>query len=140
MFRVLHWVIVAEGVFLTLTGFQLGGGLLGVTFFPANNYSYHVMLGIAVIATVSLFVYDLAITGELSGLDQSKFPTPSDMCLQKAKLGSSLDQSRSIPYSTYPTKKAYACKIHPERSDVVLGICHSWRSVDGHGSHAGVPI
>ena len=30
----LHWLIVSEGILLTLTGFQLGGGIFGVTFFP----------------------------------------------------------------------------------------------------------
>ncbi len=61
--RVAHWLVLAEGIILTLTGFQLGG-ILGVDLFPDNNMSIHVMTGLIFIVTATLAVYDMVITGD----------------------------------------------------------------------------
>jgi formate dehydrogenase subunit gamma len=51
--RIVHWVIVSEGAFLILTGFQMGGILyVGI---PEDIYSYHIIVGFAFIGTAFIF-------------------------------------------------------------------------------------
>jgi cytochrome b subunit of formate dehydrogenase len=121
LFRVLHWTIVAEGILLTLTGFQLGGGLFGVTFFPSNNYSYHVMLGIAVIATVTLFVYNLVATGEFYWFGAKQIPNALRYVMAESKAWFKLGPEPKNPIHYDPTKKAYAFKIIPSVVTSFLG-------------------
>jgi formate dehydrogenase subunit gamma len=73
LFRILHWAIFAEGIFLTLTGMQLGG-ILGIVVFPTNNLSYHIMVGFVFIGTVTLFIYDLAITRDYRWVGLRRIP------------------------------------------------------------------
>jgi F420-nonreducing hydrogenase I cytochrome b subunit len=58
--RITHWAIVIEGVFLTITGFQLNG----IFYFglPEMNYSFHIIAGLIFIMTAFIFLY-LVIAG-----------------------------------------------------------------------------
>jgi len=54
LFRVAHWSIFVEGGLLVLTGFQLGG-ILGGAFLPLSTLTFHVLLGIAFMATAAIY-------------------------------------------------------------------------------------
>jgi len=61
--RLLHWLIVIEGVILGLTGLQMGG-VWGIKIFPEGLWSIHVVTGLAWIATSIFLIYYLVVTGE----------------------------------------------------------------------------
>jgi formate dehydrogenase subunit gamma len=109
----LHWLFVIEGIFLTLTGFQLGGGMFGITFFPTNNLSYHVMLGIAVIATVTLFMYDITAMGLLFWWGPKKIPYSNRFVIAEFKAWFKLGSRPVDPILYNPKKKDYVEKIIP---------------------------
>lgn len=61
--RLLHWIIVIEGVILGLTGLQMGG-VWSIKVFPEGLWSIHVVTGLAWIATCIFLIYYLVVTGE----------------------------------------------------------------------------
>ncbi|MGD0511276.1 MAG: cytochrome b/b6 domain-containing protein, partial [Candidatus Micrarchaeaceae archaeon] len=71
--RVAHWLVLVEGIILTLTGFQLGG-ILGINLFPDDNMSIHVMTGLIFIVTATLAVYDMVITGDYFWVRLQRIP------------------------------------------------------------------
>jgi hypothetical protein len=74
VFRVLHWVLVAEGVLLVLTGFQLGGAFLGVVIFTSDNLLVHETIGIAFIGSAILFAGNMARTGDIRWVSLRRIP------------------------------------------------------------------
>lgn len=125
-FRVLHWLIFIEGVLLTLTGLQLGG-ILGVTIFPTNNMSYHVMIGVAFVASATLFLYDMAATGGYAWFGLRRIPYSLKFISAETKgwFGAAPKPAEPIVYDT--KKKRYVEKIVPSVISVfwiyvVLGI------------------
>jgi formate dehydrogenase subunit gamma len=110
--RVLHWLIFIEGVVLTLSGLQLGG-ILGVTIFPTNNMSYHVMVGVAFVATATLFIYDMAVTGNYGWFGLSRIPYSFRFIFAETKgwFGAGPKPEEPIVYDT--RKKRYVEKIVP---------------------------
>lgn len=72
--RILHWLIVIEGIILGLTGLQLGG-IWGVRVFPDGGaWSIHVVTGLAWIFTTLYLVYYLLATGEYKWYSLSRLP------------------------------------------------------------------
>ena len=70
--RVVHWVLVAEGSFLLLSGLQLTGILnLGL---PDIAYSLHVTAGLIFLFTALAFVYVVAITREYKWFSLTRLP------------------------------------------------------------------
>jgi formate dehydrogenase subunit gamma len=62
-FRLLHWLIVVEGVILGLSGIQLGG--LGLRIFPeGGTWAIHVLTGIAWIFTSLVLLYYMVVSGD----------------------------------------------------------------------------
>lgn len=72
-FRVLHWLIFFDGVFLTLTGMQRGG-MFGVVVFQSNTFSYHVAAGILLIAASILVAYEMIIGGSYGWVSIGRVP------------------------------------------------------------------
>lgn len=110
--RVLHWLIFIEGVVLTLSGLQLGG-ILGVTIFPTNNMSYHVMIGVAFVATATLFIYDMAVTRNYGWFGLRRIPYSFRFIFAETKgwFGAGPKPEEPIVYDT--RKKGYVEKIVP---------------------------
>ncbi len=125
-FRALHWVILIEGALLTLSGLQLGG-ILGVTIFPTNNWSYHVMIGVAFVATATLFIYNMAAAGNYGWFELRRIPYSFRFIFAESKgwFGAGPKPGEAILYDT--KKKQYVEKIVPSVIvpfwiTVVLGI------------------
>ena len=60
--RIVHWLIVLEGAFLIISGFQLGAIFpIGL---PEDTYSFHIMAGIAFIFTAFVFLYTVVAAGD----------------------------------------------------------------------------
>ena len=72
-FRCLHWAIFIMGAFLTLTGMQRGG-ILGITVFPSNTFSYHVTVGIMFMAAAILAGFELVFSGTYSWMAIRRIP------------------------------------------------------------------
>jgi len=87
--------------------------MFGVTFFQTNNLSIHVMLGIAVIATVTLFMYDIAAMGLLFWWGPKKVPYSNRFVLTEFKAWFKLGPKPKDPILYDPKKKDYVEKIIP---------------------------
>jgi len=113
MFRVCHWLFFIEGVLLTLTGFQLGGDMFGISFFPLNNLSFHIMLGLLVIATVTLFMFDIAVGGLLFWWGPRKIPESNKFIIEefKAWFNRAPPPANPIVYDQF--RHSYVRKIIP---------------------------
>lgn len=111
-FRVFHWLIFIEGVLLTLSGLQLGG-ILGITIFPTNNMSYHVMIGVAFVASATLFIYDMAAAGNYGWFGLRRIPHSFRFIFAETKgwFGTGSKPEEPIIYDA--RKKRYAEKIVP---------------------------
>ena len=103
-------------------------------------YSYHVMLGIAVIASVCLFVYDLVATGEFYWFGAKQIPNALRYVMAESKAWFKLGPEPKNPILYDPKKKDYAFKIIPSVVTSFLGFDDSRCLVDVHRCHAGVPI
>ena len=72
--RILHWLIVIEGIILGLTGLQLGG-IWGIRIFPdGGTWAIHVVTGLAWIFTALYLVYYLLATGEYRWYGLTRLP------------------------------------------------------------------
>lgn len=72
--RILHWLIVFEGVVLGLTGMQLGG-IWGVRIFPDGGvWAIHVLMGLAWIATSFALVAYMILSGDYRWYSLSRVP------------------------------------------------------------------
>lgn len=111
-FRLLHWLIFAEGVVLTLSGLQLGG-IFGLVIFPSNNLSYHEMVGLAFVGTALLYVYYLAVTGDYKWALPTRIPYANRFIFAETKawFGRGPKPENPIIYDT--KKKRYVEKIIP---------------------------
>lgn len=112
MFRILHWAIFVEGILLTLTGMQLGG-IFGIVIFPTNNLSYHILIGLVFIGTVTLFLYDLAVTRDYRwvGLQRIPYSLKYIMLETKAWFGRA---AKPVEPELYDTKEEeYVEKLIP---------------------------
>ena len=72
--RILHWLIVVEGIILGLTGMQLGG-IWGVRILPEGGvWALHVLIGLAWIATAFVFLAYMVITGDYKWYSIGRVP------------------------------------------------------------------
>ena len=113
MFRLCHWLFVIEGILLTLTGFQLGGGMFGINFFPTNNLSYHIMLGLLAVATVTLFMYDITIMGLLFWWGPHKIKESNKFIIAEFKAWFKLGPPPQNPIIYDTIRQDYVKKIIP---------------------------
>jgi formate dehydrogenase subunit gamma len=72
--RILHWLIVIEGILLGLTGMQLGG-IWGIRVLPAGgSWAVHVTIGMAWILTSLFLLYHLIVSGEYRWYSLRRIP------------------------------------------------------------------
>jgi len=111
-FRLLHWAIFIEGVFLALTGMQMGG-ILGVTLSSSNTYSYHVTVAIVFIASAILLVYEMFASGSYGWVRIRRIPYSLKYILAETKawFGRGPPMKEPVAYDT--VKKQYKEKLIP---------------------------
>ena len=73
LFRAAHWSIFVEGGLLVLTGFQLGG-ILGGTFLPLSTATFHVLIGIAFMATAAIYGVGIVTGGDYRWVSLRRIP------------------------------------------------------------------
>lgn len=111
--RILHWLIVIEGIILGLTGMQLGG-IWGIRIFPeGGTWSIHVVTGLAWIFTALYLVYYLVATGEYKWYGLSRLPYGCRYLLNeiKAWFGSGIHIHEPIKFDN--DNKEYVEKLIP---------------------------
>ncbi len=111
-FRLLHWAIFVEGVFLTLTGMQMGG-ILGVSLFPSNTYSYHVSVAFLFIASAILLVYEMLVSRSYGWVAIRRIPYSFKYILAEAKAWFGLGPPMKEPIAYDTVKKQYKEKLIP---------------------------
>lgn len=113
-FRVLHWVIFAEGIFLTLTGMQRGAMLpFGLVVFPTNTYSYHIAVGILFIAASILVGYEMIVEGSYSWLGIRRILYSGRYIADETRAWFGLWPPIKEPILYDPQKKVYKEKMVP---------------------------
>jgi F420-nonreducing hydrogenase I cytochrome b subunit len=113
-FRVLHWAIFFEGVFMVLTGMQRGGMLpFGLTMYPSNTFSYHIAVGILFIACAILVGYEMIISGDYSWVSVRRIPLSFRYIANETRAWFGLwpPMKESISYN--PATKSYKEKLIP---------------------------
>jgi methanophenazine hydrogenase, cytochrome b subunit len=113
LFRVLHWSILVEGVLLTLSGFQLGGNPFNFAIFPTNALSYHIMIGFVFISTATLFIYDIAIMGDMHWWGPKRFVYSIKYVMAESKAWLKLGPKVAEPIKYDTSKHEYVEKIIP---------------------------
>ena len=111
-FRLLHWAIFFEGVFLALTGMQMGG-ILGFTLIPSNIYSYHVMVAFLFIASAILLVYEMLVSGSYGWVGIRRIPYSFKYIIAESKAWFGLGPPMKEPVAYNTTKKQYKEKLIP---------------------------
>ncbi len=111
-FRLLHWAIFFEGVFLTLTGMQMGG-ILGVTLIPGMVYSAHVTVAFLFIASAILLVYEMLVSGDYAWVGIRRIPYSFKYIISEAKAWFGLTPPMKEPIAYDPVKKQYKEKLVP---------------------------
>jgi F420-nonreducing hydrogenase I cytochrome b subunit len=111
-FRSLHWAIFLMGIFQVLTGMQRGG-MLGITVFPSNTFSYHVAVGLLFIAASILVAYEMLSSGSYSwvGIRRILFSFRYIAHETRAWFGLWPPMKETISYD--PVKKTYKEKLIP---------------------------
>jgi F420-nonreducing hydrogenase I cytochrome b subunit len=111
-FRLLHWAIFIEGVFLALTGMQMGG-ILGVTLFPSETYSYHVSVAFVFIASAILLVYEMFVSRSYGWVRIRRIPYSFKYILGEAKAWFGLGPPMKEPIAYDAVNKRYKEKLIP---------------------------
>jgi len=111
-FRLLHWAIFVEGVFLTLTGMQMGG-ILGVALIPSNIYSYHVSVAILFIASAILLVYEMLVSRSYGWVGIRRIPYSFKYILAESKPWFGLGPPMKEPIAYDTVRKRYKEKLIP---------------------------
>jgi len=117
VFRALHWLIVAEGVTLGLTGLQLGG-IWGVRVLPGGTArAVHVIVGLAWFFTALLFTqYFLA--EDYKWYSISRIPYSITYMIAEAKAWFGIGPHLEEPIRYDPKKRKYIEKIVPTEAMV----------------------
>jgi len=111
-FRVMHWLIFAEGIVLTLTGMQLGG-ILGVAIFPFDNMMFHIVVGVTFVATAALFIYGIVSTGDYRWIGLRRIPYSFKYIMSETRGWFGLAPKPSEPMLYDTENKQYAEKLVP---------------------------
>ncbi len=131
-FRLLHWAIFVEGVFLALTGLQMGG-ILGVTLFPSNTYSYHVTVAFLFIASAILLVYEMLVSRSYGWVGIRRIPYSFKYIFAESKAWFGLGPPMKEPVAYDPVKKQYKEKLIPSVIVVWWAFVASGASIHPNG-------
>jgi len=111
-FRVLHWVIFAEGALLAVTGFQLGG-ILGLVVLPGVNFEVHVVVGLLYCVTALLFVFGMAQAGDYRWVGLRRIPYSLKYIFAETLAWFSLGPKVSNPVAVEGDHGTYVEKLVP---------------------------
>lgn len=109
--RAVHWAIVAEAVFLLLSGIQLNGIFpIGL---PDNLYSYHIMVGFAFIATAFVLLYAELAASDYRWFALRRIPYSVRYLLKEAAVWFRLRPSIEEPIEYDAARHDYVEKLIP---------------------------
>jgi formate dehydrogenase subunit gamma len=111
-FRVLHWVIFAEGALLTVTGFQLGG-ILGLVVLPAENFEVHLVTGIVYCITALLLVLEMVHAGDYRWVGLRRIPYSLKYIFAETRAWFSIGPKVSNPIAVEGDSGTYVEKLVP---------------------------
>ncbi len=111
-FRLLHWIIFAEGVVLTLTGMQLGG-IFGLRILPEAAWAVHVVTGLALVVTLAVFVYYLIITKDYKWYSLRRIPYSLRYLMAETKAWFGIGPHVFEPIRFNPRNPGYVEKVIP---------------------------
>ena len=116
-YRVLHWLIVVEGVVLVLTGMQLGG-IWRIRIIPDTVFATHVVTGMAFAATAAFFAYYMVASGEYKWFGLRRIPKAVRYLIEEAKawLGRGRVEENPVRYDV--KRGTYIEKIVPTETIV----------------------
>jgi len=112
LFRVAHWSIFVEGGLLVLTGFQLGG-ILGGAFLPLSTLTFHMLLGIAFMATAAIYGVGILTGGDYRWVSLRRIPYSFRFIIMETRgwFGFAPKPANPIAYDT--ERREYAEKLVP---------------------------
>src|SRR3990170_4909662 len=111
-FRILHWLIFAEGVLLTLTGLQMGG-ILGIRVFSESSSWIHLLSGLGFVATAAFLVYYLLVTKEDGWYGVRRIPYSFKYLFAETKAWFGLAPAIEEPIRIDPVSGRYAERVIP---------------------------
>lgn len=111
-FRILHWVIFAEGALLAVTGFQLGG-ILGIVVLPGLGFTVHVITGLVYCLTALLFVFDMVQAGDYRWVGLRRIPYSLKYIFAETLAWFSVGPKVKNPIAVDGERGAYVEKLVP---------------------------
>lgn len=112
LYRVLHWLIVAEVMLLLLSGVGVSDYLQFSLFGRGPSRSFHIVLGLAWMSTITLFVYYFILSGEYKWFGLSRLGHAVDFFVHEIKCFVSGSHIRN-PISYSVKEERYVEKIMP---------------------------
>ncbi|MGE4317760.1 MAG: cytochrome b/b6 domain-containing protein [Deferribacterales bacterium] len=112
LYRILHWAIVAEVLLLLLSGFGVSEYLSLSVIGRGAARSFHIVLGMLWVSTISFFVYYFIISGEYKWFGLSRVGMAFDFFMHEVKCFVEGKQVHS-PVQYNAEKKKYVEKIVP---------------------------
>ena len=117
LFRILHWLIFAEGLLLGLTGAQLSG-IGGLQVFPEATRALHVVTGLAFTATAIFFFYYFVVSGDYRWYGLRRIPYSLRFMVAEARAWFGIGPHIEEPIRYDPKRREYVEKIVPTEAMV----------------------
>lgn len=112
IFRVAHWSIFVEGILLVISGFQLGGILWGALL-SLNNVTFHVLVGIAFIATAAIYLIGIVSGGDYRWVGLRRIPYSLRFIVKETKGWFGITPKPANPVAYDPVAGEYVEKLVP---------------------------
>ena len=112
LFRAAHWSIFVEGGLLVLTGFQLGG-ILGGAFLPLSTVTFHVLVGIAFMATAAIYGVGIVTGGDYRWVSLRRIPYSFRFIIMETRGWFGLAPKPANPIAYDAERQEYAEKLVP---------------------------
>ena len=112
IFRVAHWSVFVEGILLVLSGFQLGGILWGALL-PLSNVTFHVLVGIAFIATAAIYIVGIVSAGDYRWVGLRRIPYSLKFIIKETKGWFRITPKPENPVAYDPVASEYVEKLVP---------------------------
>jgi formate dehydrogenase subunit gamma len=112
LFRLAHWSIFVEGILLVLSGFQLGG-IIGGGLLPISNVTFHVLVGIAFMATAAIYAVGILSGGDYRWVALQRIPYSFRFILSETKGWFGIRPPPANPIAYDSEKHEYSEKLVP---------------------------
>ena len=112
LFRVAHWCIFVEGGLLVITGFQLGGILVGALF-PISNFTAHEVIGIIFIITAIVYFAGFFTGGDYHWVSLRRIPYSIRFIIKETKGWFGVAPKPANPVAYDPVSGEYTEKLVP---------------------------